>query len=142
MNELEVKLDKMKTVTRTDSMNPRITSLTKKIVEGKESKIEKINAIYNWVNKNIKYRKEKKKLDIFIRPIMTLRRGYGDCEDITSLIGAMALSIGLPVEFRVIRQDSKWQHIYPVVAGVPVETTVPVSLGREVNYTGKRIFKI
>lgn len=145
MDELDVKINRIKTVTRTDALNPNIINLARQITQGETTNMGKVNALYNWVKRNVKYRRERKKLDIFVRPITMLqtmnRRGF-DCEDHTGLMGALALSLGLPVKFKVIKRNGTWSHIYPIIANIPADTTVPISLGQEVRYTDKRIYKL
>jgi transglutaminase superfamily protein len=53
-------------------------------------------AIASWVQDNITYVNEGE--ETFQTPLHTLRVGYGDCDDFTTLIGAFLESLGIPVE--------------------------------------------
>ena len=45
----------------------------------------------------------------------TLKRGRGDCEDFTILLGATALRLGILIRYKVVSTNGQtWDHIYPL----------------------------
>ncbi len=79
------------------------------IVEGKETVLEKVTAIHNWVVKNTRYiglefgihgHKPYKASKVFAR-------GYGDCKDKAALMRAMLAEVGIEADLVVIRTVDK-----------------------------------
>lgn len=75
-----------------DSVNTEVeedlVSLAKKITEPYESEIEQVEAIYNWVQSNIKYIAFEDNMGGFIprNPQDIFEKRFGDCKDMTALI--------------------------------------------------------
>jgi len=145
MDELDIKLQRMRSIIRADSKNPLIRNYARMITKGETTDLGKVRALYNWVRNNIRYQREPRKLDIFIRPVMVMlnkdRTGF-DCEDQAGLISSMALSLGLPVKHKVISCNGRWSHIYPIIGYMPADTAAPVAFGREVSYRKARVYKL
>ena len=106
------------------SQDPYIRELTLKILDSynvrEKDHLGEINAIFDWIKNNIKYRG-----DVFCRDSYhTARRivelKSADCDDYTILAGSMLASIGYPVGARIIstKPNIPYHHIYPLV-GVP-----------------------
>lgn len=68
-------------------------------------------AVFSYLKQRVKYRKEKG--DVLYEPEEVLRRGYGDCEDLTVLFGSIVKAQGYPVGIRLVRDGTR--HIYPIV---------------------------
>jgi hypothetical protein len=83
--------------------NPKIRSLAKEVVEGKDSAWKKVEAIYDWVREHIEYRNGDLK-----GALAALRDGYGDCEELTSLFIAFCRVNRIPAR-------TVWipNHCYP-----------------------------
>lgn len=88
-------------------------------------------AIGEWVQNTITYVEEKP--EVFQTPTSTIAQGYGDCDDFTSLIGALGESIGLDVDLVGLEwwergSGREFRHIFPraVVDGfvVPLDATL------------------
>jgi len=46
----------------------------------------------------------------------TLKKGEGDCEDYTILLGATALRLGILTRYKVVSTNGQtWDHIYPLL---------------------------
>lgn len=71
--------------------NTKIRNLAKEAVEGKQTAWQQVEAIYDWVRQNIKYKNGK-----FKGAMAALRDGEGDCEELSSLFIAMCRSQGIP----------------------------------------------
>jgi Transglutaminase-like superfamily len=93
-------------------------------------------ALATWVQQNITYCNEG--IETFQTPLHTLRLKYGDCDDFSTLIGALVESVGVPVELvslawaaptrttpygQVVNKMS-FRHIFPraIVPGPKGET--------------------
>jgi transglutaminase-like putative cysteine protease len=78
-----------------------------------KNQVRQAKAIAEWVGDRIYYVNERR--ETFQTPIRTLKSGLGDCDDTTSLIGALCESIAIPVELVAIGVNSGRQltHIYP-----------------------------
>ena len=77
-----------------------------------------LSAIHNYVLENVKYMPDVRDFDTFQRALLTVDYGIGDCDDMTILVGAMAMSVGYPVRLRVTDSSGQWDHIYAMI-GVP-----------------------
>ena len=73
-------------------------------VPGKDE-LGELKAIYVWVRDNIRYRKDPKKLELLQRPSRTLKWRAGDCGAITTLIAALAESLGYDVQYRTVGES-------------------------------------
>lgn len=87
-------------------------------------------ALFVLVDKNVTYVKDIHGIDTYQSPIQTLALGRGDCDDFTILFAAIAMSMGIPVQAKVIRTSNAktWSHIYPLLgignAWYPADATV------------------
>lgn len=84
-------------------------------------------AIYNWVNQNYRYTRDPYKIELVRDPEALFRellnntnvgpRGkmLADCDDVSILIGALAMSIGLPVSYVTagFHQPGPHSHTWP-----------------------------
>jgi transglutaminase-like putative cysteine protease len=87
-----------------ETTHPEIQRLAAEIVAGKRTDWDKAQAIYDWVREKIKY-----KFDEQLQSTLTaLKRGEGDCEELTSLFIACCRNQGIPAR-------SVWVpgHCYP-----------------------------
>lgn len=73
-------------------------------------------AIAGWVQDNITYVAEEP--EVFQTPTLTVAQGYGDCDDMTTLIASMCQSIGIDNELVGMEWPDNfgkryYQHIFP-----------------------------
>jgi hypothetical protein len=104
-----------------------------------------IRAIYEFARDKITYRRHVLCRDSFTTAARTLQLMSADCDQATVLTTAMAVSVGIPVGFRLVSSDINrpFHHIYGI-AGVPphaptkwipMDTTQKkFNLGDEPNY--------
>lgn len=113
-------------------------------------------ALYNFVKSTIRYLPDPIGVETVQDPEITIKLAAGDCDDHTVLLGALAMSVGIPVRFHVLgfhRDDFK--HIYPELQvdgqWVPADTTGKFRMGRRTklypaekiyNYSGEPIMPI
>lgn len=75
-------------------------------------KIAQAIGIGRWVQREIYYVNEGD--ETFQSPIRTLKSGFGDCDDFTTLIGALCESIGIPCQLVGMSVNSPGlTHIFP-----------------------------
>jgi hypothetical protein len=79
-----------------------------------------VEAIFNEVRNSARYVRDPHGMDAFQAPIRTLQWQGGDCDCLSVLLASLLLSVGYPVQFRVIQtvHSSEWDHIY-VLVGLP-----------------------
>lgn len=69
-------------------------------------------ALYKWVRDNIRYRYDPLELEWVQAPRVTVEEGAGDCDDMTTLLAALAGSLGHPWRFRTVgATPSAQQHV-------------------------------
>jgi hypothetical protein len=74
-----------------------IKTLTASLIAGKTSELEKVKAIYYWVQDNIKYIAFEEGINGFVPrlPSQVCKKRYGDCKDMASLIHTMLKEAGI-----------------------------------------------
>lgn len=79
-----------------------------------------LRALFGAIRQNVRYTSDIAGIDSYQLPQKTLRMRTADCDDFSSLAAASALSLGIPVRFKVIRTKGApdWNHIYTEM-GVP-----------------------
>lgn len=70
------------------------TEITRNIPS--KSPTKELYALYQWVRKNIRYRKDPRGMEWLQTPCRTLKEGAGDCDCLATLLGALAESLGHP----------------------------------------------
>jgi transglutaminase-like putative cysteine protease len=79
--------------------NAEIKALALSIVEPSDTNDEKAYKIMRWVQDNIQYRSDIESyglLEFWVLPTVTVKKGYGDCEDGAFLIHSLMLNAGVP----------------------------------------------
>ena len=79
----------------------------------KNAKAE-MEALFNEVRARARYTLDPVDYDAFQTPRKTLQLGTADCDDSTSLLGAMLRSVGINVRSRIVQTtgNTTWNHIY------------------------------
>lgn len=83
-------------------------------------------ALAGWVQRNVTYVNEGE--EQFQTPLHTLRAGYGDCDDFSTLIGALVEAVGIP------------SKLVAVAWGKPGQAN-PVAFGQRVAGWWRGLFK-
>jgi len=89
-----------------ESNRPEIKAIADEVGADKEKAWEKVEAIYRWVQKKIKYEDNQGKE--IKTALGALQAGKGDCDEITSLFIAVCRATGVPA--RTVRVP---RHCYP-----------------------------
>lgn len=90
-------------------------------------------AIGEWVRAKVRYVPDPLHNEHLTNPITMAsaiaegKKVFGDCDDMSMLVAAMAKSIGMQPVFHGVGRGGKFHHVYTEVAGVAVDPTV--SLG-------------
>jgi len=74
-----------------ESRHPKIVTLAKEIVEGKETAWAKVEAIYDWVREHVEYKNGALK-----GAVKALQDKSGDCEELSSLFIALCRASKIP----------------------------------------------
>ncbi len=96
-----------------------------------------IKALFEWVQRNIRYTKDPFRLEVLHSPRRMLELRAGDCDDMAVLLGAMLESIGHPVRLVLVGPDPLrsrlFTHIYLEVyykgRWIPLDPTMPYPMG-------------
>ena len=136
-----------------DAKHPYIISLTRDITHNIQEgdKFAEVEALFNWFKNNIRYINDVYKVETLIEPVdvLTIFKS-GDCDDLTMTFASMLLSIGLPVQFVIIKTNPNegWKHVYlrTKVKG----QWIPIDLSKRDGYIGweypnpidKRIYNV
>lgn len=115
-----------------------------------KDRMAEINALFRWVQKNIRYTRDIFRVELLHTPRRMLELRAGDCDDMTILLGSMLLSTGHPVRlaltgFRASRPHV-YTHIYPEVQvhgrWVACDATMPHRLGWAPPARWKRVHEV
>lgn len=85
-----------------------------------------VELIYRAVRNNVRYTRDLTNIDTYQHPARTLESGSADCDDFTSLLCSMLLTVGYPVKLHVMetkdqqtgKRAGTWTHILMLV-GLP-----------------------
>lgn len=105
-----------------------------------------LEAIYNWVDGNIRYRNDPVGLEWVQSPQRTVEEGAGDCDDIGALLDALARSLGRPTRYETVGAmpgqvphehvylqaqlpDGRWLTLDPVLEPARDTVGAPPELG-------------
>ena len=100
-------------------------------------------ALHAYVRDNIRFVRDTSGIELVQTPVITLQFGAGDCDNKSTLLASLLLSIGHTCAFAVIKTESGsyWDHVYVEVnyngAWIPLETVRPVDPGVEAEYAEK-----
>lgn len=98
-------------------------------------------AIFDWITNNIHYVKDALGVEVVQQPEVTVKLRAGDCDDHTTLVAALARSIGLPVRIKTIGSTKDtFRHVFPEVftgrEWLPVDTTAQRPFGSKLPDLG------
>ena len=117
-------LAKMRRLVAFGASNLRVRETAVGIVRGgpAHDAMSDLRALFDWVRSNIRFTPDVLGVETLQSPEYTLGLRAGDCDDMATLLGALARSIGIPVElkFRVIaanpRAPRSFSHVYLVAS--------------------------
>ena len=80
-----------------EKLSEDLELLSAQLVEGKNAELEKVKAIYYWVQNNIKYIAFEEGINGYVprSPNLVFEKRYGDCKDMATLIHSMLKSAGI-----------------------------------------------
>jgi len=70
------------------------------------------DAIYSWINHNIRYTRDPWNMEWLQSPDVTLQTKIGDCDDLTILAGSLLESVGIPTRLVIVKADPRYPHEY------------------------------
>jgi transglutaminase-like putative cysteine protease len=82
-----------------------------------KNELDEVKAIFDYIKKNIQYRKDVRCKDSYHTPERILQLHSGDCDDFSILTDSMLMSVGYEVGLRIMasRADMPFHHIYSLV---------------------------
>jgi len=86
-------------------------------------------AIGEWVRNHVRYVPDPLQHEwlatpqIMAQAVEEGRTVYGDCDDMSMYVAALAKSIGLQPTFQVVGRKDKFHHVYVTINSVPVDPT-------------------
>jgi len=92
--------------------SPELEALATRLTQGAATPRAKLDQLYHFVAKDIRYQQEYETTIAGVRPHtapVTLERGYGDCKDKAVLLIQLAKLVGLDVQFAVLRTTNAGQ---------------------------------
>lgn len=104
MPHIRSTIEKMAALAREGSHSYGIRNLATRIVHDVPSKqrTRELGALYRWVRDNIRYRFDPVGLEWVQRPERTVLERAGDCDDIATLLAALAGALGHPWRFDTV----------------------------------------
>lgn len=92
-------------------------------------------AIYSWVKSHIRFTKDPLTKETLFPPMELLKRGAGDCDDISMLMAALDMAVGLPARLVTVagnpNSPEQFSHVYvEVEAPVGSDNWVPQDAAR------------
>lgn len=99
-----------------DLRNPRLRLIASRIVESagvrSKDRVGEIRALWSWVCHSIRFQNDPVDIETVQAPLVTYRLRFGDCDDHVALLAGFALSLGIPVRYRVFGESpDQYRHI-------------------------------
>jgi len=101
--------------------SPQLVFLARSIVQhiGSKDYWHEAQAIFEYVKANVRYRLDPTALEWIQTPVYTLQTQQGDCDDMSSLLAAMALAVGHRAAFVTVAGDpgrpDSYSHVYAMI---------------------------
>lgn len=103
--------------------------------------LDDMKVIYAFVRDSLRYTREKDGTDVFMMGEEALKRGYGDCDEQTQIVGILASNAGYRVKVKAVGfrgKGGRFTHIYPLAfvngTWVPMDVTYQKGVGVEVPH--------
>lgn len=78
-----------------------------------KDKLAEAEKLFTFVRDNIRYMQDVHGIETLATPWLTLARGVGDCDDQTTLLGALLESAGYPTRLIMTGYtDNNYEHVY------------------------------
>lgn len=104
----------MRSVALAGAKSPTVRTLALSIVQSLPPRdtLSEAKALFQWVRDRIRFVQDVDNVETVQTTDYTLHVGQGDCDDKTTLLAALSLSIGLPFRFVVVGNDpSNFCHV-------------------------------
>jgi transglutaminase superfamily protein len=101
--------------------NPDVVFLARDIVQhvGSKDYRQEANAIFEYVKAHVRYRLDPMAMEWIQTPLYTLQTAQGDCDDMSSLICALAVAAGHRAAFVTVAGDpsrpNSYSHVYAMI---------------------------
>lgn len=143
-------VNKMVELVREYRTNPAIFLLARKIISGLDQKdfIGEAALIHAFVRDKIRYVLDVAGVETLQTPTNTIRLKAGDCDDKSTLVASLLMSIGHPCRFAIVGSaPGRYSHVYVEVKirgkWYVVECTEPWDFGEQkIRLNNKRVFYV
>lgn len=123
VRSLDDRIDRIRERVAKGMVDPQVYGFARRVVNKKcgdewcipeKDNLKEMQAIFGAVRKNVRYTSDIHGIDTYQHPKHTLGLNGGDCDDYSSLLCALLLSLGIPCRLKVIRtrDAGEWNHIY------------------------------
>jgi transglutaminase-like putative cysteine protease len=105
----------MRSLVRLYKSNPYIRDFAGNLVKGLPGKawFSEIRAIFSYVQTNIRYTQDINGVETLQTPTATLGLGYGDCDDMCTLLCSLLEAVGHPTAFIAVGfEPGEYEHVY------------------------------
>lgn len=120
--------------------DPEIYALARKITSATNSdgswvvkekdNLAEARLIFGWVRRNVRYTSDTYQVDTFATPRVTLKVKSGDCDDFTTVLACLYLSIGIPVQLVVVATKNGARVVDGVMLPNPDHIYIEIGLPR------------
>lgn len=107
----------MRAIVREYKKHPVIRSLAGDVTKNLRNKAwrEEVRAVFEYVRSNIRYTQDINGVETLQTPVATIAVGYGDCDDMCTLLAALLEAIGHPTAFMAVgREAGEYEHVYVI----------------------------
>lgn len=114
-------IQRMRDMAFKGSVHPDVIDAARIVIRdvGHKDYYGEAEAIFNWVKSNIRYVRDPNGVEMIQAPWVTLKKGAGDCDDLSTLINSLLASIGMQTGYETIRSDpanpDEFSHVYSIV---------------------------
>lgn len=135
---------------REGSLDPEIRRTAAQLTARchQHDQLAQLAALHAYVRDRMRWVPDPDEVEWIQEAATTLREGFGDCDDLTTLLGALARSIGIPVAIVAggPLADGPFAHVWPAgqVEGrwIAAEVSEPLELGEEIESARRALFPV
>lgn len=111
-DRVESKLALMERMAELDRAHPQLRRLVIQLLPHENRAIPRLEALFQWARRNLKFVADPPEIEYIARPIVTLWMGGGDCDDLATLAAAMLQAAGFQTRFALATRNGQTSHVY------------------------------
>ena len=127
-------------------VDPYIRSVAGQLVAPLDPRdqVSHAQAIFDWVRDHVRFVRDPNSEELVQNPRWTLQYGFGDCDDITTLLCSLCESVGIPAEFITVSlAGEQFDHVYAAALIGP--QPIPMDIARmnpQFGVTSTQVFRM